>query len=339
MTIKAVIIERGAQLPDEFANRLSNGAMILFGQDTQQSMAGLNAEGGFDHNIILGERAEDLVLPSTIMLWANLIFVHSMPGIKDRGPSRQELEKWRDILFDRVLFFEGSEPEPKIEFLANEKTPEITLMLAWNPPAEGDWRGVHTDQIKRVAEALDRRYLRSLRPPASDQDIPGPDWIRFEHPDELFSLAHPKRWRQVPGVSRGAVLSCLADDGTALLEVLCMHSDVVHGPREPHLVDIIADGIVKIPDDFSKGRVLARREIARGPGGKCIRIVLSFCEKDQDLTTEYFIAGSAHDALYVALKSPTASHESNLPDFARVLSTLKTPWLAETGAVTASNQR
>jgi hypothetical protein len=339
MTIKAVIIERGSQLPDEFVVRLSSGAMILFGQDPEQSMASLNVAGGSDYNVILGERAEDLVLPPTIMLWAILIFMHLMPGIKDRGPSQQEQEKWRDILFDRLLFFKGSEPVPKIEFLANPKAPEIILMLTWNAPAEGDWQGVHTNQIKRVAVALDRRYLRALRPPVSGQDLPGPDWMRFEHPDELFSLAHPKRWRQVPSVSRGAALSCLADDGTALLEVLCMHSDVVHGPREPHFADIIADGIVKIPDDFSNGRVLARREIARGPGGKCVRIVLSFRESGQDLTAEYFIAGAAHDALYVALKSPTASHESNLPDFTRVLSTLKTPWLGETGAVAASNQR
>lgn len=168
-------------------------------------------------------------------------------------------------------------------------------------------------------------------------NLHGQDWEQFSHPDGLFSLAYPKRWRRVPPVSSCAALSCASLDKLTLLEVVCMHSPVARRLDPYHIVDIVVSGIAATPysTEFRDGRILEQRELARGSTGKCVRIIISFTERPMNLTTDYFVAGSSQDAIYVALKTLTSKAAFERPDFERLLATLYTPWLDQTGVKAA----
>jgi hypothetical protein len=156
-------------------------------------------------------------------------------------------------------------------------------------------------------------------------------WTRFEHPEGLFSISYPSRWRQVPAVSDGAALSCRADDGSVLFEVVClaMAREPAYGERG--LVKIAVDGIVKYSAHeagMSGGRVIAQNSFPFGGAEACTDVLLAY--RDQtgtEISAHYFVVGTGRHALYVALKTPTAIFVSNQRDFERALGTLMTPWI------------
>jgi hypothetical protein len=154
-----------------------------------------------------------------------------------------------------------------------------------------------------------------------------PAWVRFDHPEGLFSISHPRRWAQVAPVSKGAALSCLAQDDSVLFEVMCFQK----APGEGALVDAIVEGLVKYAaheEGMSRGRVIAENSFPFGGAEACTDVLLAYHdEAGVQISIDYFTVGSGRDALYVALKTPTGQFPAELPDFERALGTLKTPWM------------
>jgi hypothetical protein len=318
---------------------LRGGAVIVFGDNMLETVEQLRQEAG-DAFIIAAQRAQDLPLPHTLMLWALLLFEHSVPGVSGRGPTSEEGERWKAALGDSVRTYDNEPAPTDVRLICLAEQPNATMQVQWGPGAAADWQGVYSSQVKRVAESLDRCHQSALRPDAEAR-LPFPDWERFAHPEGLFTLAYPGKWRKMAS-NQGAALSCLSSDGGLLLEVVCLHSDARRGPHEPHFVDVVADGPAKITPfepGFRDGRLLLRRDLSHSTSGKSVRVVISFTEHGMDLTSDYFIAGNGNDALYVAMKTLTSRYQPSLDEFQRVLSTLETPWLDAIGARSAIQWR
>jgi hypothetical protein len=159
-----ILSEPGASLPPDYERRLANGALVIFGDNMPEALAALKAQGSLeDRTTVAAIYADELALPRTLMLWVLLIFQHSMPGIKGRGPTQEEREHWRDKLLDRLTWIEGSEPLPQVKFLFEQQTPGVTLQLTWSGNDVPNWQGVNSSQIKRIAIALDERYRLALK--------------------------------------------------------------------------------------------------------------------------------------------------------------------------------
>ena len=162
----------------------------------------------------------------------------------------------------------------------------------------------------------------------TDDIAAAPDWDRFDHPQRLFALAHPQRWPRVAPVSDGAALSCRSANGNVLMEVLCFSRAA---PKANHLVDAVVEGLVKFAaheDGMSGGRVISVNQFDFGGAERCIDVLVAFLDASgTEISVDYFVVGTSTTGLYVALKTPTASYAENLPDFERVLGTLRAPWL------------
>ena len=159
----------------------------------------------------------------------------------------------------------------------------------------------------------------------------GPDWVQFDDPRGLFSIRHPRRWAQVEVVSQGAALSCRAEDGSVLFEVMCFQKDEAPGPGERTLVAAVVDGLAKYAAHdvgMYRGRVIAQNSFPFGGAEACTDLLVAYHDdNDVQISVDYFTVGTGRDALYVALKTPTGQFPAEQPDFERALGTLRTPWM------------
>lgn len=157
------------------------------------------------------------------------------------------------------------------------------------------------------------------------------DWVRYDHPEGMFSISHPKGWRQVSPVSRDACLSCLSDDGSVLMEVVCFTKEQAPGPGERGMVEVIADGIAKysaFEPGMHNGRVIAVNSFPFGGAEACTDVLIAYRDDaGAGVSVDYFVLGSGRQAMYVALKTLTDQFAACLPDFERALGTLRTPWM------------
>lgn len=307
---------------------LRNGALIVFGDQFLEVAGGLTKEGMPGVPILAGERVADLKLPDTLMLYAMMVFAHTLPGLKGKPATKGDLAAWKEKLFDRVDFVTGQEPMPTAEFSLTEGTRDVITQLTWTPPATGDWQGVRSGQVRRIAGQFETRHDLAT---ASSGDPAGTNagWRRFEHPDRMFTISYPTRLteRRVPG--SGAAFSCVSSDGAEMMEVLVMQAGKPLAKDE--LVQIAADGMVKDIDSRAGGRLVHRRRVAEGPKGACVSLKGEHTEAGQKFTTDYLFVGAGRDALYVALKCPSSRFDANKADFDRACASLTTPWLAGTG--------
>lgn len=161
------------------------------------------------------------------------------------------------------------------------------------------------------------------------------DWNQFDHPEGLFSISYPPRWRRVPPVSSIASLSCQSGDESALVEVVCFSTDPskISGRA---LIEKIADDIDQTTraSGVTRYRVIARNSFPFGGIDHCISLLMAYRDErqsDVEISSEYFIIGFVSDALYVALKSTTGLFHENLTDFEDMLGTLSTPWMEASG--------
>jgi hypothetical protein len=154
------------------------------------------------------------------------------------------------------------------------------------------------------------------------------DWVQFDHPDGLFSLAHPRRWARVAPVSKDAALSCRSEDGSILLEVMCF------GSGNQDLFDVVVQGIVMYAaheEGMRGGRVIAQNAFPFGGAEHCASVLVAYRDRtDLEISADYLIVGSGRKALFVALKTPTRQFPGMLHDWEHVLGTLRTPWMRAT---------
>ncbi len=307
---------------------LRQGALIVFGDQFLDVAGGLAKEGMDGVPILAGQRVADLKLPDTLMLFAMLVFAHTLPGPKGKPATQSDLAAWKEKLFDRIDFVVGNEPMPAAEFSLTEGTRDVITQLTWAPPATGDWQGVRSGQVRRIAGQFEARHDLATAPSSEPSDA-NAGWRRFEHPDRMFTITYPTRWseRRVPG--SGAAFSCVSSDGAEMMEVLVMQAGKPLVKDE--LVQIAADGMVKDINDRAGGRLVHRRLVAEGPKGACVSLKGEHTEAGQKLTTDYLFVGAGRDALYVALKCPSSRFDANKTDFDRACASLTTPWLAGTG--------
>lgn len=139
---------------------LQNGALIVFGDQFLDVATGLSKQG-LDVPILAGPRVADLKLPDTLMLFGMMVFAHTLPGPKGKAATQADLAAWKDKLFDRVDFVAGKEPMPAAEFSLTEGTRDVITQLTWAPPASGDWQGVRSGQLRRIASQFEARYDRA----------------------------------------------------------------------------------------------------------------------------------------------------------------------------------
>lgn len=162
-----------------------------------------------------------------------------------------------------------------------------------------------------------------------------PDWVRYDHPEGMFSISHPRRWRQVSPVSQDACLSCLSSDGSVLMEVVCFTKEQAPGYGERGMVEVIADGIAKysaFETGMHNGRVIAVNSFPFGGAEACTDVLIAYRDDlGAGVSVDYFVVGSGRQALYVALKTLTDQFAACLPDFERALGTLRTPWMKADG--------
>jgi len=314
--------------PEQKEQALGNGAALVFGSDFIETAAEVAKVAGGQGAVFAGECFEELDLPDTVMIWAILVYAHRMPGPPDKAATDADLKAWRDRLFDRVDFVKDDEPMPKVEMNLLKGTREVTLQLLWMPPGQGNWHGVYTDQIKRIAGQFEARYNNAVSPPKAAA-LPGSNWQHYAHPDSLFSIAHPGRWPEVPTVSDGASLSCRSGDGGELLEVVVGKAE--KQPAQGDIADIFADGAVLQIKSFANARILDRKVVARGTGGRCISVLAEHRENGHQLRSEYYIVSAGRDGLYVALKCLASRYSSAKLDFDKACASLATPWISATG--------
>jgi hypothetical protein len=171
------------------------------------------------------------------------------------------------------------------------------------------------------------------------------DWVRFDHPDGLFSLSYPQDWPQISPISSGGAFACSAGDGSVLIEVVCFTRDIDGASGAGHLVDVIADGLVKyagLVTDTSRRRVIARNSFPFGGAERCVDLLIAYlnqAESDAEISVDYFVIGTGHSALQVAMKTTTGLFASNLGRYERLLGTLSTPWMRATSPPDLSGGR
>ena len=165
--------------------------------------------------------------------------------------------------------------------------------------------------------------------------IEGDEWIRFDHPEELFSLSYPPTWSQIRPISESAAFACRASDGSALIEVVCLGPwGQAGGPRK--LVDVIVEGVVKYAADepgTTRRRVIAQNAFPFGGAERCVDVLIAYrneAESNVEMSADYFVVGSSAHALQIALKTTTGLFPSRITTFERVLGTLRTPWMKAT---------
>jgi hypothetical protein len=313
---------------EELERRLMNGAVLVYGELSSEALSEF-VKMGQEVTVFTSSSAAELPSSDILMLWAILVFAHDMPGPHNHDVSESDLKEWKDRLFDRLVFVNDAEPMPEVALTAQQGTREVLLQFFWetNHP---NWQGVRLSQVRRIALAIERRYLRAVGPPPSSH-LPGPDWWQFEHPDGLFRIACPKRWVEVPAVSKGASLSCAANDSSILIEVMLFRSERERPPGENEIAGVIVDGLLAQQSRFKNSRVLLQGIVAQGLLGRCLSVILQHQENGQTMSTEYYVAGSGDDALFVSLKCLASRYFASRPDFTRVCASLYTPWLNKTG--------
>ncbi len=314
---------------------LRQGALIVFGDQFLDAAQGLSGHTQ-GVPVMAGQRVADLKLPDTLMAFAIMIFAHTLPGAKGKPGTQSDLAVWKDKLFDRVDFVAGQEPMPAAEFSLTEGTRDVLTQLTWAAPASGNWQGVRSGQLRRIAAQFEARHDRAMLPDGGTSGSSPSGWRRFEHPDGMFSITYPPRWseRRVPG--SGAAFSCTSDDGSEMLEVLVMRAGAPRAKDE--VAQIAADGMVKDIKSRAGGRVVHRRVVAEGRNGACVSLKSEHHEAGEKYTTDYLFAGAGRDALYVALKCPSARFNANKADFDRACASLTAPWLEGTGHGTLNVQ-
>ena len=160
--------------------------------------------------------------------------------------------------------------------------------------------------------------------------------VRFDDPQGLVSLYHPRRWSRVAPPTRGASFACQAEDGSVLIEVLCLARDRETAPGERHLVDVVVEGLVKyaaFEDGMTRGRVISQNSLTFAGAEKCVEVLVAYrrpAECDGEISVQYFVVGTGRHALQVAMKTLTALFPANLRPFERLLGTINTPWMRAT---------
>jgi hypothetical protein len=309
------------------ADMLAQGGVVVFGDQFVDAAAEF-AKQVSGTPVLSGQRVADLKLTDTLMLYAVMVFAHTLPGGDGRPATQAELAAWKDKLFDRVDFIAGDEPMPNAEFALSEGTRDVTTILTWMAPATGDWQGVRTGQLRRIATQFEARHDRAMASGGASAAAPS-GWRRFDHPDGLFSINYPSRMSEGRSLESGAALSCRSSDGREMIEVLVMEAG---GQRHgDEVAQIAADGMVKDITSRPNGRVVHRQVTATGARGDCINLVGEHHEAGETYATEYLFVGAGRHALYVALKCPASRFAACKPEFDAACASLTTPWTDSTG--------
>ncbi len=152
-------------MTDEAAARLKRlmrlrGAIVIFGEGHVEATTALIDARSNQKAVFSGRAIGDLPIPDGLMIECSLLFCHSLPWCRGRGPSRDELARWNEELLKGISFVpprgagiaDADLEDPAKSFTADEKTNELNFLVQWGP--------VPSTFVVETARSLERAYAR-----------------------------------------------------------------------------------------------------------------------------------------------------------------------------------